>query len=205
MTCHLHRFWWWLGLEKTQHTPHRKIQCFCVSKGPFSDSMAPFFGGSSDFFFWQVNYPALVWALVVSSQCKSVVSLSSTGTLHPAPRHGGWLGSTLRLLSLQPITPLRLMQANVGVDKNPAKVCSVDIWCIHFLKERNTNITFTLTTVKQCLGRTSRPLVYGVGRCICRYIEGTLSIGYAIEHGNISCLGGGFKYFIFFLKKITPT
>lgn len=31
----------------------------------------------------EVNYRALVWALVVSSQCSAVVSLSSTGTLHP--------------------------------------------------------------------------------------------------------------------------
>lgn len=31
----------------------------------------------------QVNYQALVWALVVCSKCTAVVSLSSTGTLHP--------------------------------------------------------------------------------------------------------------------------
>ncbi|CAK9013784.1 Probable S-methyl-5'-thioinosine phosphorylase (5'-methylthioinosine phosphorylase) (MTI phosphorylase) (MTIP), partial [Durusdinium trenchii] len=31
----------------------------------------------------EVNYRALVWALVVESQCQAVVSLSSTGTLHP--------------------------------------------------------------------------------------------------------------------------
>eukprot|EP00438_Fugacium_kawagutii_P019137 Skav224294 [mRNA] locus=scaffold2121:3207:11971:+ [translate_table: standard] len=40
----------------------------------------------------QVNYRALVWALVVSSQCSAVVSLSSTGTLDPA----AWPGGSLR-------------------------------------------------------------------------------------------------------------
>ena len=36
---------------------------------------------------FEVNYRALIWALVVTSQCSAVVSLSSTGTLHPEP---GW-------------------------------------------------------------------------------------------------------------------
>ena len=107
----------------------------------------------------------------------------------------GW-GSTLRLSKLQPLlTPEIDTKQMVGVDKNPWQKYVKKMMYSYFKgKEHSYNLH---TNHCEAVFRQD-PIVYGVGRCICRYIEGTLSIGFAIEHGNISCLGGGLKYFLFF-------
>ena len=75
---------------------------------------------------WQVNYRALVWALVVSSQCKSVVSLSSTGTLHPASRMARLVGINPEIIQATSDHHPPEIDTNKWweLTKNPAKVYS---------------------------------------------------------------------------------
>ena len=143
-----------IGVFPNVPPPHR-FDVFPFPRDLFQIPCDHFSGGVQRFFLLgKVNYRALVWALVVSSQCKSVVSLSSTGTLHPAPQMAvGW-GSTLRLSKLQWSSPLRLIQTNVGVDKNPWQKCvKYIIYAFFEGKEHQYNL-HTSSTVKQCVGRT---------------------------------------------------
>ena len=155
MTCHLHRFWWWLGLGFSPTYLHPIDSMFFRFQGTFFRFHVTIFrGGTAIFSFGKGELSRLGLGLgrLFSMQVGGV--LEQYRHFASSTSDGGWLGSTLRLSKLQWSSPLRLIQTNVGVDKNPWQKCvKYIIYAFFEGKEHQYNL-HTSSTVKQCVGRT---------------------------------------------------